>query len=305
MGNDVTLLKDKLVAGIEMPDAPAGTPDDVLGRLAAIPEARDVNGWLTWLARPEKRISIVGFTETRREAPWGARDGEIWICNNLHNFVPDSWDRLYDLHDTKEIRSDKEHEAFLRNTKKPVYVWEAQPEWPSAVEFPRDEVTKAFGRYFTNSISWMIAHALLEAATEIHVYGVDMATGTEYAGQRPSCEYFLGFAAGRGCDIYVPPSSDLLKNITLYGAEDDLPIRAKFAAREKELMGRMGSLNEQHTMITAQLNQLNGALEDVRYFQTVWLNPHANRDGSAKSAEPAQSDGTGNMVDITDVKTPA
>ena len=71
----------------------------------------------------------------------------------------------------------------------------------------------------------MIAHALMEmteaakgvedssafmSACELHVYGVDMATGGEYAAQRPSCEYLLGIAHARGIKTEVPVETTLL-----------------------------------------------------------------------------------------------
>src|SRR3990167_9582002 len=143
--------------------------------------------------RPEKKIAIVGFTASKEQAPWSDPSFELWICNNLWKFCPPTWKRLYDLHDLEDIRKYKEHEAFMRGQPqkdaqgketqlgdRPAYCFEPQPEWPMAVEFPRAEINQNLGRYFTNSISWMIAHALMEGATELHVYGVDMATGSEY-----------------------------------------------------------------------------------------------------------------------------
>lgn len=249
--------------------------------------SRDLEGWVNWLARPEKKVAIVGFTNSRELAPWDDPTFEIWLCNNLWKFVPDKWHRLYDLHDLATIKGDAEHESFLRTTKKPVVVWQPQEGWGSAVAFPRDDIVGAFGRYFTNSISWMIAHAIYEGATEIHVYGVDMAQGTEYAAQRPSCEYFLGYAAGRGIKIYVPPTSDLLKVSAMYGAEDDTALRIKLDERSKELENRMNQLQMQQQQIRDHLNQCAGALENTRYFRGVWVNAAANRDGSAKEAPEA------------------
>lgn len=256
--------------------------DDEVAAAKARAEERDLNGWVNWLVRPEKKVAIVGFTGSRELAPWDDPTFEIWICNNLHKFVPDKWHRLYDLHDLATIREDKEHEAFLRATKKPVVVWQPQEGWGSAVPFPKDEIVGAFGRYFSNSISWMIAHAIYEGATEIHVYGVDMAQGTEYSAQRPSCEYFLGYAAGRGIKIHVPAQSDLLKVSAMYGAEDDSALRIKLDERTKELEQRMNALQQQQAQIQAHLNQCAGALENTRYFRSVWVNAAANRDGSAK-----------------------
>lgn len=256
--------------------------------LASIPGERDLLSWLNWLARPTKKIALVGFTQTRNEVPWGDATWEKWICNNLHKMVPDSWDRLYDLHTTAEIHKDKDHERFLRTTTKPVYVFEPQPEWPTAVRYPLEQVNAVFGTYFTNSVSWMIAHAILEGVTDLGVWGVDMATGSEYAAQRPSCEYFLGFAAGRGINVAIPKSSDLLKNIFQYGADDDTPVRAKWTARQAELSERLNMLQQQHGQMTAQINQLQGALEQVKYDQGVWLNPHTGR---GEQESQAASDG--------------
>lgn len=250
-------------------------------------QSRDLEGWVNWLARPEKKVAIVGFTSSRELAPWDDPTFEVYLCNNLWKFVPDRWHRLYDLHDLATIQNDKEHEAFLRTTKKPVVVWQPQEGWNSAAPFPKDDIVSAFGRYFTNSISWMIAHAIYEGATEIHVYGVDMAQGTEYAAQRPSCEYFLGYAAGRGIKIYVPPTSDLLKVSAMYGAEDDTALRIKLDERSKELENRMNQLQMQQQQIRDHLNQCAGALENTRYFRGVWVNAAANRDGSAKEAPEA------------------
>lgn len=294
---------------------------------------------------PGRNIAIVGYTSTRGQAPFDDPSYEVWACNNLHKFIPDKWDRLYDLHPNDEIVKDTEHEAFLRKCRKPVFVWEPRAEWPASVAFPKDDCTAAFGRYFTNSISWMTAHAIMEISaaavpwaetqvaallvdnpglepfkpmmmqtavltfyseSTIAIYGVDMAQGTEYAAQRPSCEYFLGLARGMGIQTFIPAASDLLKNLALYGAEDDAPIRAKMDMREQELTERMGQMQAQQQELFAHLNQMQGALEDTRYWKGVWLNPHANRDGSAKqdettAAQAAQSDGAGVVSKMTEV----
>ena len=315
----------------EVPEAPE-VPDAASGAEGfAIP---------TLAAPPDRAIAIVGYTNSRAEAPWDDPKFERWICNDLHKYVPDKWDRLYDLHPNSEIAKDAEHEAFLRGCRKPVYVFEPTSEWPASVAFPKDEAAAAFGRYFTNSISWMIAHAVMEivdsvdawaaeqaaevvaanpglealqavlagaarvdalARSQIHVYGVDMAQGTEYAAQRPSCEYFLGLARGMGIQTFVPLTSDLLKNITLYGAEDDSAFRAKLLGREADLVARQNEMTNQFEQLKAHLYQLQGALEDVRYWKGVWLNAHAERDGSAKGAAlPTQSDGQGTMIDLSE-----
>ena len=239
--------------------------------------------------KPEKKIAIVGFTASKDEAPWGEPGWEVWICNNLWKLCPPSWHRLYDLHDIDSDRpQDPEHEGFLRgapqktNENKPVRlgdreVWcfKPRPDWPTAKAFPKEEAIEKLGRYFTNSISWMIAHALMEGATELHIYGVDMATGSEYAAQRPSCEYLLGIAVGMGVKVHVPKSSDLLKLSAMYGAEDDSALHAKIKEREKELVDRGRQIESQLAQLQTALAQIQGALETTRYFGDVWTNPRA------------------------------
>lgn len=266
---------------------------------------------------PVKKVAIVGFTYSRELAPYDDPSFEIWACNNLWRFIQ-RFDRLYDLHDDETIASDADHSAFLRGETRqkadgtdivigdrPILVWKPREEWAQAFGYPKDAVLDAFkhlqgGRYFTNSISWMIAHAICEGAKEIHVYGVDMAQGSEYSAQRPSCEYWLGFAEALGIKVFIPDTSDLLKCAFLYGVDDDGPIFTKMNERAKELKARLAAIQQQQQMITQQQQefrdaqmQLMGALEDCGYWKGTWLAPHANRDGSAKDAEGLGASMTG------------
>ena len=287
-----------------------------------------------------KKIAIVGYTASKSEAPWGVDGWEIWVVNNLWKHCPDKWHRLYDLHPMKEIVKDREHDAFLQGQPqkhitgsdialgtRPVYTFAPLPEWKTAQKFPRETINDALGRYFTNSISWMIAHALMEmkaeaevfataglehfkeeasapaarklyettelgltialqndymARCELHVYGVDLATGGEYSAQRPSCEWMLGIAQGMGVKLHIPLSSDLLKLASMYGAEDDSALYAKIKERIKELGGRGQQLDQGIDQQRIARAQIQGALETTQYFESVWCNPRANRDGTPK-----------------------
>ena len=229
--------------------------------------------------QPERKIAIVGFTSSRNEAPWDDPTFEKWLCNNLWKYAPEGkWDRLYDLHEHHNIIKDAEHAAYLARCDKPVYVFEPKPEWPTSVAFPKEPILDKLGRYFTNSISWMIAHALMEGVTELHIYGVDLAQGSEYAQQRPSAEFHLGVAVGMGVKVYIPPSSDLLHAGTLYGVEDDSWLHARITTREKELVTQMAQLHEQVNQGHLRLSQLQGALEATRYFGTVATSPRGVRE---------------------------
>lgn len=215
-------------------------------------------------------------------APFQDTSWEVWILNTMGvaNDTP-RWDRLFDLHDFNTYhRKQPEHAAlyaWLQQQTKPIYVREHWPEVPGAVVYPREAVQKEFGGYFTNSVSWMIALALHEGLGEgddLGVYGVDMAqhavgVKSEYAHQRPSCEYFLGIAVGRGVKVTIPAESDLLKSRRLYGFGDD-GMTSKFLTREKELHQRIEQARQRKQQAEYEENFLSGAVEDLQYVKE-WL----------------------------------
>ncbi len=251
--------------------------------------------------KPEKKIAIVGFTASKTLAGWEDPSVEKWLCNNLWMHVESNdWTRLYDLHEDPDIVQDRQHDAFLRGQlqkrangtdvtlgNRAVYVYAPKPDWPTAVKFPRDEVVAEFGGYQTNSISLMIGHALLEGVTHLAIFGVDMATGGEYAAQRPSCEWMLGIAQGMGVEVEIPESSDLLKSSGVYGTGADSALHAKMIERRDELKQRIEQVNGQMAQLQAQGAQLQGAQETTMYVLDVWCHPRA----TSRHEQPASDNG--------------
>src|SRR3972149_6802907 len=95
------------------------------------------------------------------------------------------------------------------------------PTIPASIAYPFDEVVAAVGsNYFaTNTIGYMLGLAILEGVKEIRLYGINMGDqdlGDRYA--RPSIEFLLGLASGRGAKVWVPEESALLKG-NLYARE--------------------------------------------------------------------------------------
>lgn len=220
------------------------------------------------------KVAIVGSADTSRDlAPYADESWDIWTLNDMYKVAP-RMDRTFQLHDPDRVRQlDPEGWTFITTTQVPVWMHRPVPEVSTAQQYPTETIVKEFGRYFTNSISWMIALAIYEGADEIGVWGVDMAHGTEYAAQRPSCEYFLGIAKGRGIPLHLPEVSDLLKCRELYGLES-----SAFCAN---LDNRFNHLNEQLMALRGQKTQamLNeakteGALEILSYVRAAW-----NREG--------------------------
>ena len=111
---------------------------------------------------------------------------------------------------------------WYKNATIPIYMQRHFDEIPASVEYPLAEMVRHFGRqYFKSTLDYMIALALFEGFTEIHIYGVNMAVGEEYSVQKPSMEYWLGRAEGMGVKIVLPDGCDLLKGYFRYGYDDE------------------------------------------------------------------------------------
>lgn len=236
-----------------------------------------------------KRVSMVGFAPSWEETPW-REEGEIWCLNEGYKLMEQAArqgknpraDRWFEIHNPDSpSKNTPEHRGWLQKTHIPVYMRKICEDIPSGRLFPFDAIMewlKERGhigyRYFTNSISWMIAFALYEGFEEIHVYGVDMAqdaakNGTsEYAFQKPSCEYMLGVAE-KYAKVYVPETSDLLKCHTLYGIESDNESSIWVKKQMQQLTGRYKQIEQaflqsqqavrQNEVMMAEIRGANGA----------------------------------------------
>ena len=99
---------------------------------------------------------------------------------------------------------------------------------------------------------------------------MDMATNEEFSEQRPSCEYFLGWAKGLGIDVFIPPKSDLCKTLWLYPFEDEAPFKQKIAGRRVELRNRMQGVAAQEQAAHDERLTILGALDNMNYIEQTW-----------------------------------
>ncbi len=245
-----------------------------------------------------KRVAIVGFaTGHAHLAPFDDETTEIWGINRLWKTLPDKrFTRWFELHDLdKFYRNDDEHRKFLQAFEGPVYVREQDYalalEWgiETAQPFPHHILLDKLWPYFNNTISWLVALVVLMNETWpddryewMGLYGVDMAQDmllqAEYSQQRPSCEYFIGLAAGRGIEVYLPHGADLLKATHLYGYEDSGPVLEKMGSRYVELgqnkeriRNDLDQIEKQKITLLGQLSQMDGAMQEVTYWRKNWL----------------------------------
>lgn len=74
------------------------------------------------------------------------------------------------------------------------------------------------GQYFNNSVSYLIAYAILQGYKEIELYGMKFISDHEHR----NLEYWnvrelIFFAKGRGVKITAPYDSELFRHYELYG----------------------------------------------------------------------------------------
>lgn len=139
------------------------------------------------------------------------RDGENYL------------DRAFELHSMEYFKEEGRTPAFFEWIKKPpipVYVMPNFEAEHGCKIYPVEAALGIIGGpYVTSSIAWMLLQAILEGADEVALLGIDMATDTEYANQRPCIELLIGVCMGRGIKVHVPKESSLLKADFLYGIE--------------------------------------------------------------------------------------
>lgn len=257
-------------------DAATHVDPDVIGEITAQPTLIP--------KRLANRVSIVGFADGHRDqAPWADDDMEYWGINRLHAVLKDKpWTRWFELHSLEDFyKEDAEHQAWLKQANLPVYVrpqdLEQANEWQwAAAPYPIERIVSGFEpSYFTNTISWLLALAIAMGFEEIQLYGVDMAQDSllqaEYSQQRPSCEWLIGIAQGRGIRVVLPPGSDLLKTSHLYGFDTDeyqkklMARLSELGNRKEQMRGEMNEAQQKAGWFQARISELDGAMQEVQY----------------------------------------
>ena len=236
-------------------------------------------------AMGRRKVAIVGFSPSSYHlAPFQNDDWEVWTLNEAYTLPAVSRaDRWFEIHVRDEIdvtQRDPNHIKWLRDQRSmPIYMIhgpEVFTDIPMAVKFPIEDVVIDFETsYITNTISMMIALAVQEGFTTIGIWGVDMAQPaigggpSEYAEQRPSCEYFIGYARGLGkgrgqkITVYIPPQSDLLASIGIYGYNTDgNHFKTKLRGRLVELQSRINGLRQQLSILEKNVAGGHAAIQE-------------------------------------------
>lgn len=188
-----------------------------------------------------KTVAIVGNSSTTLPYAKHSRADEFWTMNHLgikmlrEGEIP-RLDRLFEIHEQdwflrKELNESAEIYWTWLQEPHPftIYMHAVHPDVPASVKYPKDEIVNTLlsgfkdsagviREFFTSSVSWMFALAILEGFERIELYGVEMQYGTEYYYQQPGGTFWMGLALGKGIEVVIHEKSGLCK-ARLYGYE--------------------------------------------------------------------------------------
>ena len=233
------------------------------------------------------KIALVGTAPSSRMlAPFNDKSWTIWGCSPGNMNTLPRFDAWFEVHSNllwPEYESyGKPYLEWLKTLTVPVYMQEHWPTAeggfvetktivPNAQPIGWQALVKEFGDdFFTSSFAWMMAFAMMQGAKEIALYGIDMASRDEYILQRPGFFFFRHEARRRGIKVSAPHESDIMQSPPLYAISDSTPFGRKIVAREKELKDRIAGMVSQRDQLSQNITYLQGALEDIDYFKSIW-----------------------------------
>lgn len=253
---------------------------------------------------PALKIACIGSAPSSvRLAPWGDPTWKIFGCS------PGVMQYARRVHAWMEIHRWEPGIAGQPETQKPwfspeyiqwmatlplVFMHHPVPEIPRSVALPVDALIEKYGNiWFTSSVAWMMALAIEDIlerrrlrgtdpnnpdlvplaegeVDSIGLWGVDMAATEEYGYQRAGCQRFIEICATLGINVVLPPESDLMRTMPLYGIMESSPWHIKYLARQRELESRLANVQNNLRALTIEEAFVRGALDDHKYHMDTW-----------------------------------
>lgn len=227
----------------------------------------------------KKKVAICGTAPTIANAPFADPEFDIWgVAHCCFLKEVERLDVIFEIH-LKEIWQ-KDNTPFFRFPNALIYLQKKDESLPNSETFPVLDILKKYSvnkgfkgesYYMSSSLPFMVALAIEKGYEEIHFYGIHLVMEEEYFYQRPCLERYIGIAEGKGIKVYTDPGADIMKFGYVYGiqekeSDDNVArLKARLDEFDKRIMGLTQQLNGTTRQIEAQLNQLQGAREQVVY----------------------------------------
>lgn len=258
------------------------------------------------------KVAMIGTAPASRAvAPFDDPSWKIWACSQGNQGQLPRCDAWFELHPINALTG-QEHRAWgvqylgwLRAQAFPVYMQEKNDLVPGAIVFPWRRCIEKFGRnWFTSSIAWMMAYALLQMreGDEIGLFGIDMAAGEEhYTAQRAGLYRFIEIAKERGVSVHVPHESCLGQPVPLYAYAESSRMGRRLVHRSWEMEQAIAQMSGQRDKLNLEIAYAQGAKHNNDYIIRSFLD--GVNDTEIVEEEP-QVQATGNVIAGTEIKRP-
>ena len=148
-----------------------------------------------------KKVAMLGKLPTKFKAPFDDSSYDIWTLN--HHEDENRLKRVTEWFDIHEGNNNKKATITRSN-------------------YPFDDVEKLVGgNYYNNSVSYMIAYAILKGYEQIELYGMRFQSGNENRrGEYYNVRELIFFAKGKGIKILSPFDPIMLQEYKYYGVKN-------------------------------------------------------------------------------------
>ena len=250
-----------------------------------------------------KPVVIVGTNvATRHLIDWNI-DGDYWVFNEVAALDwPKKVDGCFQMHlppfwrSKKNVNYEKYYEWLQLPHPYPIWMIDTFEDVPASVKFPKDRIVSELLQglvdenetqveNFTSTAAYAIALACYQKRTEIHLYGIEMASNTEFFRQKAGFYFWCGIALGLGIKI-VKNSKSLLFAEPIYGYRGEVMIQ------KQEFDLAMAKYEEDATKLQAEMFEAQGAVKAL--MEAIFIAPDAN---TAKKAAKLFLDALGEAQD--------
>ena len=169
------------------------------------------------------KVCLIGGSPSEALAPYNDESFEIWAHGNqMNRHEGKRVTRIFEIHDELS-EHDKWYPKWLVDKGIPMVVGKGFPLSGSHVKvFDYAKANALMGQHLTSTPAYMMAQAILEGFTEIHIYGVEMAVDNhEYFYQRPSMYAWIAYAKAKGIKVVI--QGNLFKDDYVEGKSDGKP----------------------------------------------------------------------------------
>lgn len=159
---------------------------------------------------------------------------------------------------------------LLKGTKKPKVVYTQKPleGCEANVVLDLEKLHERYGRvWFTSQISYALALAIDEKATDIGIFGIDLESGEEYRSQFLGARHFIDLARRMGINIVLPQGCGLLRDPHPYPTsyETNLALTSQFKMRHLNAIRDQAKAEYESTL--RDIHMREGALLALRGFR--------------------------------------